>query len=635
MARDSTIRLETALSSVHRRLDRITAIADGTDQSAFDKPANISRTHVKVSMHTRLALTSTDGEVSLQDGPSQTGRQRSSQGVDDPSRSSKDTARMASAPGDLLETSPNFFPETYTSSQYLPSGSIVAMSGRESVASATWRTNIYRVNYMLSPRQWRRLYISVDIGCKSPYWPVTKLSDRGCNSVDNDMTAAGVIPASMLTSISSLLSKMDWDEVQDEAELQVSVADDISLIAPQQAVAVRQSWAANSSRQTLADFFALDDMGLPRYFEKQVTQLGVVHQPNKFISCLDDGRLARLVMETKLSRSVPTIGYLYNIQVLRCMQNSPSFLDFVGVVTDDSGRNMKSFLVELPLGSRLLSDILHENNTIPWEQREIWARQLVEAISQLHGLRFVLWSMSMNLCPILVDGAGRLRLWQAANKFNMRTAGFDRYPPEFYRLYQSGHDIPQAQCPDVTPKDDIWFLGRTLWCIAHCWPSWEDVQALAQAYGRSGKPVVLLPLPPGVPEWYSDIIESCRAIDPQDRPAAWQLLERFPRAYNSSESSSSPPTDRDWDLTTLPTMQLAYTTCDRCRRYVSDIKFQCNICSAADFDLCAECLDKGRHCDVADHILVELRWDCFKRWETSGRYFSGVKPSGGRELIVV
>lgn len=45
--------------------------------------------------------------------------------------------------------------------------------------------------------------------------------------------------------------------------------------------------------------------------------------------------------------------------------------------------------------------------------------------------------------------------------------------------------------------------------------------------------------------------------------------------------------------------------CNSCSDTIPDAHFHCDICENNDFDLCVKCVDKGVHCDVADHYLIK------------------------------
>jgi hypothetical protein len=63
------------------------------------------------------------------------------------------------------------------------------------------------------------------------------------------------------------------------------------------------------------------------------------------------------VYEIKFDRSLPSYEHLYNIQLLRCMDDVPGFAKRIGVVVNTSGNYSNSYLTGfLEMNSPILSD---------------------------------------------------------------------------------------------------------------------------------------------------------------------------------------------------------------------------------------------------------------------------------------
>jgi hypothetical protein len=68
------------------------------------------------------------------------------------------------------------FPEIYTTDQRLPISSLVVTNSHQESSWSQWRRNFYRVFYLKSSRQCRRLTIEITVYRSSTYWAATKLS---------------------------------------------------------------------------------------------------------------------------------------------------------------------------------------------------------------------------------------------------------------------------------------------------------------------------------------------------------------------------------------------------------------------------------------------------------------------------
>jgi hypothetical protein len=141
---------------------------------------------------------------------------------------------------------------------------------------------------------------------------------------------------------------------------------------------------------------------------------------------------------------------------------------------------------------------------------------------------------------ILVDIYDLVQFWTFDKQF--ATTNRSRvYPPEHTHFQQVPPTAGEGGLPNITPKADIYLLGMALWYLAMGYPAPKTREGLAkethhltipfefQHYGEGGStPVVLPPLPESIPKYYREIVEGCRSTEPNDRPPAWRLLERFP-----------------------------------------------------------------------------------------------------------
>ena len=99
-----------------------------------------------------------------------------------------------------------------------------------------------------------------------------------------------------------------------------------------------------SSAASLDALNYLHDLGCARYVEGQVTQIELVDSPNCFASSIN----GTLVYEIKSRDSTPSVEFLYNIQVLHCIEGVPGFAKLIGIITDNGGKQLKSYLIKFP-----------------------------------------------------------------------------------------------------------------------------------------------------------------------------------------------------------------------------------------------------------------------------------------------
>jgi hypothetical protein len=544
---------------------------------------------------------------------------------------------LSPEPASLFEVSRNFFPEIYTTDQRLPLSCLVVIGAYEKSSSGDSKTNIYRLFYLKSPRQWCRLSISIKIHRSSMYWAATKTSQDEYNTRETlILVGAAPLPYSLLTKIQEvLLEAEDFDE---DANLRFSLSDQES-IQKQYHESQIDLFPINTESlypcQEILTF--LDDLGCSRYFENEVTQIEMLDPPSRFAACIN----GMLVYETKFACSVPSSELLYNIQLLHCMNGVCGFAKLVGIVVDTTGKHLKSYLIEFPR-ARWSVEQVTQDQSIPWKRREKWAKQLVQGVSQIHSKGFVVGTLCSSRSPVLIDSPDCVQFWCFKRKFAMGYRGVSYYPPEFRHFRSVSPTTSEAKGPNVTSKTDVFHLGLILWLLAenvsrtHNSPVCMREGCNAQVGPFCDKshvdPIALPRLPESIPQYYRDVVDACRAEDPNDRPAAWRLLELFPSTSKSESFQIEDSKPESMEISVLGKVLLGTVTCDHCRKRNIQLPFfHCNDCRTGDFDICQACYNRGTHCYDRDHFLVEMRK--IGSWTVAGKYHSSVKSSGNRDMV--
>ena len=482
---------------------------------------------------------------------------------------------------------------------------------------------------MQRPRQWRRLYISINVDRTSQYWTAMLITSGGYNCRDIGLsTSSGAMPPSVAKQVPSLL--LSRTDLEDDTHVVLSVSNCGLRLEQQSNGDASPFFGMNRSTGSSPGLALLDDMGLERFHEKRITQVYVIDPPVLYVSQLAGE--GSLVLETRLTRSYPSVEALYTIRVLHCLAEKRGFLRFKGIVPGVRPSSMKSWLVELPPGSRDLPTLLENGHNVPWMRRERWARELVEAVSEVHACGFTIASLNNVRPPIIIDGADHVRLWRFSSKQVQAFAGRHRWPPESAILEQMSSAMRETDGLDATFKNDIWDLGLALYCLAtHFRHGWEDLPV----HDPQARTPALPPLPAQVPEYYRNIVQRCRAPKACERPPAWRLLKDFPgeEALEPTMPSSSAMVDVQPAFNMPCILDRRWSNCNRCKRRCWGTIFCCMVCSDSDFDLCAPCLDRGEHCDDLTHHLVELHVGPTGGRENTGQYHSCVKRGGGRDVL--
>ena len=436
-----------------------------------------------------------------------------------------------------LEGSQNFFAESYTVNAQILISCLVAIASFEQVTRDGSRTNVYRLFHLSLLRRWQWLTVSVQIPCSSRYWAATKIAQRDkemkCEFANIGPTAT--LPYSLLERIQVFLCQ--GEKFSDNTKIDLFLSErDTAEWRPQ----ILRSDPFSAPCQPLSTpcegLTYLHGLGCRRYDESEVLQIKIVDPPNFFCSSLN----GLLVYEVKFKDSIPAVGLLYTIRVLHCMNDSPGFTKLIGIITDNSRRYLKSYLIELPKPCRNILQIAADPS-VPWERREQWAAHLVRGISRLHAHSFLVGGLCTCNIP-LIDDRASVQFWSFKFVTGRKTGAY--YPPECLYIRDMPPCIEEADSPKLTSKTDIFHLGLMLWLLAenklrtHASPvcsrmgcnerekSGEQNSNLCDL--SHAEPIVLPRLPESIPRYFRNIVDACRRTDPSARPAAREILEMFP-----------------------------------------------------------------------------------------------------------
>lgn len=554
-----------------------------------------------------------------------------------------------------LEASRNFHAESYTVNARLPISCLVAIASFEQVTRVDSRTNVYRLFYLSSFRCWQWLTVSIQIPWSSKYWAATKIAQSGkamkCEVAH--IRPAATLPYSLLERIQVLLCQRE--EFKDNARIDLFLSErDTVEWRPR----IPHNDPFSAPCQPLSTpcegLTYLHDLGCRRYDESEVVQIKMVDPPNFFCSSVN----GLLVYEVKFKDSVPAVGLLYKIRVLHCMNGSPGFTKLIGIVTDNSRRYLKSYLIELPKTCRNILQMAADPS-VSWERREQWAAQLVRGISRLHAHSFLVGGLCTCNIP-LIDDTASVQFWSFKETFVTGRKIGAYYPPECLYIRAMPPTIEEADSPKLTSKTDIFHSGMMLWLLAENQPRTHDSPVCSRMgcnerenNGEQNSslcdlshaaPITLPPLPESIPRYFRDIVDACRRTDPSARPAAREILEMFPSLDEESphhhqqqghgQAHLLPQQNHKPDIESLADgVRMLKITCSLCgRKILTSHIYHCNLCDYADFDLCQTCYDCGMHCYDDEHMLVEL--GKVGSWTVPRRYHSCVKyPAGERDVI--
>lgn len=200
--------------------------------------------------------------------------------------------------------------------------------------------------------------------------------------------------------------------------------------------------------------------------------------------------------------------FLYEINALHSLQGSDNVIRLEAIILDDTRQLVKGLLIGYAERGAVV-DILYDNKGhIPWTQREIWARQAVMGLRDIHEEGYV--QGDFTLSNIVVDENNDAKIID----INRRGCPVGWEPPEIAQKIASNQRISMY----IGDKSDLYQLGMTLWALAM-----DDDEP-----ERHDPPLMTDVFPLEVPKWFHEIVRICLSPRPRDRLSAKELVYMFP-----------------------------------------------------------------------------------------------------------
>ena len=200
--------------------------------------------------------------------------------------------------------------------------------------------------------------------------------------------------------------------------------------------------------------------------------------------------------------------FLYEINALHALHDSQNVIKLEAIILDDARQVVKGLLISFAERGAVV-DLLYENKgLIPWEHRELWARQAIMGLRDIHEEGYV--QGDFTLSNIVVDESNNARIID----INRRGCPVGWEPPEIAQKIASNQRISMY----IGEKSDLYQLGMTLWALAM-----DDDEP-----ERHDPPLMTDEFPSEVPEWFRSIVRICLSPRPRDRLSAKELVKLFP-----------------------------------------------------------------------------------------------------------
>ena len=502
------------------------------------------------------------------------------------------------SPNPYFESSPLFYPEQYTTEDLFDDQFSVH-------ATIQWQedTRVQKlfITYAQARRRWRRIVVSATFltNSRDSLFPYSVYDDRDLFSK--------ALPKRVYVILNSLLPGLElYDSIthlslpllQDDSGVLTSDYDGTETSEDSLEI------ARCDEDQILQD---INDMGCPTFLESEVVTRSRM-TATRFVAFVE----STMCMERKVPFPSAAAqgrngfqGFYHDLKLLHSLRGCQHYVQLIGVVLDDSRRHLRSYLYDDPIYSmeQLFEFAEIQNVTIPWNVREVWAKQIVTAISDIHGKGVTISVGEFHCVKVRLNGSialcSHLSVPQASSKRRGHQA------PEL-RSDQSEEALPGP----LTFRANVFTLGLILWQLAEhtahlcgylCQRSDCTNTPRYACKAPHTNPIELPDLHTGVPQYYREMVRKCRSVDPGARPSARELLASFPEEIRNG---SLPPGVGDIPKMFPAIHSSANVYCDECGIHTPDDHYHCSICNEDDLDFCPACIGRGLHCYDPEHQLT-------------------------------
>lgn len=222
--------------------------------------------------------------------------------------------------------------------------------------------------------------------------------------------------------------------------------------------------------------------------------------------------------KTYIKKEIPspdTIDeFLYEINALHALHGADNVIKLEAIILDDYKQVVKGLLISYAEKGAVV-DLLYDNKgRIPWHERELWARQAIIGLNDIHEEGYV--QGDFTLSNIVVNGNNDARIID----INRRGCPVGWEPPEIAQKIASNQRISMY----IGEKSDLYQLGMTLWALAM-----DDDEP-----ERHDPPLLVDHFPSEVPGWFRNIVQICLSERPRDRLSAKELVKMFPTPVEAS-----------------------------------------------------------------------------------------------------
>ncbi|KAL9111315.1 MAG: hypothetical protein Q9227_004192 [Pyrenula ochraceoflavens] len=515
-------------------------------------------------------------------------------------------AKFTGSPDYYLERGSVFYPEEFTSN-YVYAGLVSAAAMKEIRSSSTYRVQKYFLIYDHAPRAWRKVTIHASIISLAPNSAFIGIAEQY-----DALTARRFLPGNLRSQLETIIRSKKLRYLVTNLSVMITESANGQITVDSARTRVRKDLSESQKDKERDILEAIENMGCAQFLQSEV------------ITRKRRGAYTSVVwVESQLAYEyrMPFTGaglpghdrvkeFYHDLEKLYSLRDCNNVARFVGVVLDDTRRHIMSYLKEFPRLNSLMTvfaDCELRGKRIPWSIREIWAKQIISAVADVHAKPHTVHGLfTLHNIGLRSDGSAILMA------LGTQYMGFEQLNKRGQMAPESRKQTSNTPLEGVHFRKDIFSLGLALWLLAEHKAAPSGYYCRVNActswprYTCTASHCDPIELPrctdSDVPAYFNTVIRICRQSEPSARKPARELLRYFDHV--SVPSNLAELVDEIVNESQVKRSFDTFAVCDECGTLI-DFFHHCAICNVGNFDLCSNCVSSGVHCYVEKHQLVE------------------------------
>ncbi|KAK3325144.1 hypothetical protein B0H66DRAFT_110908 [Apodospora peruviana] len=511
---------------------------------------------------------------------------------------------LSSLPCYTLERSPSFYPEQYSVEGLFHNPLFVVAMKQQN-----YFTHQYYLMFSQTPRHWKRVNITATFKNVRDTSALMQVS-----TPDNSDATFKELPDAVSKALSTALARIQLFGSVTRVSLPLVEDEGGTIVheSPHIEFTEDHEEAAMSKEADILHNIKL--MGCHKFSESEVQVVSRMSS-HYFVVRVDGQEYLERRMPFARAGGDGKNGictFIDDLKLFNSLRGCHGVQQLAGVVLDDAGLHLKSYIYEAPMFLHL-SHVFYIANlrseTISWPVRELWATQIAQAVANVHSKGFKIGRLNRLGVGLRADGSASLVRLETSARY-LQYDGYGEIPPEL-----RGIEAGKEQC--LNDRTDIFQLGMMLWLLADHKGNLTGSKCSRYActsiprYKCTAAHSNPTELPPtmdrSVPAYFSSIISRCRSPNPRARPTAGEIVAEILSSQGQHiEAVPQDTLELLHSYREVRATQSSTVHCSECGQWCPDTHYHCYACKIGDFDLCSHCKEvQGIHCYVPEHKLVK------------------------------